>query len=546
MRKSILLVLVLCVSISSYSQKKDKTIITIDGEKTKVSEFKRVYEKNLGAIDSDEAKRVTKNIALYINYRLKVKEAYSIKLDTLPSYKREIETYRYQLSEPYLRDTTFRDQLVKDAYFRTKNEVKAKHILIRLSKEATAKDTLVAYNKIIDIRNSILKGGDFEASAMQSSEDKSARDDPKSGRRGNKGNLGYFSAFRMVYPFEAAAYSTKVGEVSMPFRTQYGYHILKVDAFRESRGELEVAHILIPDTTAVGKIKIDEVYAKLLKKEKFEALAKQYSKDSGTKDKGGKLNRFGAGRMVKPFEDAAYSLTVKNSFSNPFKTPFGWHIVKLLEKYPVADFAEMKEKLTQKVKGGDRMKLSVNAVVERLKGTYKIIENEAAKSILERVDVREMPKDSLQAVLLSVNDKKIKQEAFVTFLKNKRGKPVFELFEEFKDKHILTYYKDNLKYTEPAYAQTIKEYEDGLLLFELMKQKIWDKSSKDSLGLQNYFAANLTKYKTKELKEIKGDVMNDYQNDLEANWIADLRRRSKIKVNKKELKKLVRLYEQKQ
>ena len=160
MRKSVLLV-VLSLSMSVFAQKKEKTLLTIDGEKVTVSEFKRVYEKNLDAIDNEEAKDVTKNLDLYINYKLKVRDAYNIKLDTLKSYIREMATYKNQLSAPYLQDTTYIDQLVKDAYFRTKNEVKAKHILIRLSREATPKDTLIAYNKIIEIRHKILKDGDF-------------------------------------------------------------------------------------------------------------------------------------------------------------------------------------------------------------------------------------------------------------------------------------------------------------------------------------------------------------------------------------------------
>ncbi|MGJ8744548.1 peptidylprolyl isomerase [Polaribacter sp.] len=545
MKKRVLLGLILSVSIASFSQKKDKTLVTIDGEKTTVEEFKNVYEKNLDAIDNEEGKSVNNNLDLFINYKLKVKEAYKLQLDTLHSYKREIKMYKNQLAEPYLKDTTYLDKLVKDAYYRTKNEVKAKHILIRLPKDATPKDTLAAFTKIIDIRNSIVNGGDFETIAAAKSEDKSAQDDVATGRIGNKGNLGYFSAFRMVYPFELAAYTTKEGEVSMPFRTQFGYHILKVDEFRASKGQIEVAHILITDTTAVGKTKIDEVYGKLLKNEKFENLAKKYSNDTNSKNNGGKLNRFGSGQMVQPFNDAAFALTEVNSYSKPFKTRYGWHILKLLKQHPVPPFSEMKKQITGQIKSSNRMKFSTNAIVQKLKKEYTIIENENAKSIFERKDIRNIPKDSLQAIILSINDKNITQEEFINDIKNKKNLPVFTLFEEFKEKHILTYYKENLKFTNKEYAQTIKEYEDGLLLFELMQQKIWNKSSKDTIGLQNFYNSHVTNYKSKELKEVKGEVMNDYQNFLEKNWIADLRRKSKVKVDKRQLKKLISLYNKK-
>ena len=544
MKKSVLLV-VLCVSISVFSQKKEKTLVTIDGEKTTVSEFKRVYEKNLDAIDNEEAKSVTKNLELYINYKLKVKEAYRVKLDTLSSYKKEMETYKNQLSAPYLQDTTFISKLVKDAYYRTKNEVKAKHILIRMPKEASFKDTLQAYNKIFKLRERILKGENFEKIAAQFSDDKSAGNDLKTGRKGNGGNLGYFGAFRMVYPFEVAAYSTKIGEISMPFKTQFGYHIVQVDDIKASKGAIEAAHILIRDSSSKGKKKIDDIYTKLKNKENFENLAKEYSEDPGSKIKGGKLGKFEAGRMVKPFSNAAFALENINDFSKPFKTRFGWHIVKLLKKYPIKSFEEMKGDLKEKIKKSSRMQLSKKAVINKLKKEYTITEFEEAKNILKRKNLRAIPKDSLQSVIISINNKKITQETFINFIKNKRSLSVFKLFETFKENQILTYYKDNLIHTQPEYANTLKEYEDGLLLFELMQEKIWTKSSKDTLGLKKYFKNNLTAYKTDKLEAVKGKVINDYQNFLEKRWISELRKNSNIKIKKKQLKKLIKFYEKK-
>ena len=544
MKKRIVSICILLGSMSVFSQN-EKTLVTINNEKITVADFKRVYEKNLDAIDTEEAKSVTNNLALYINYKLKVKEAYQLKLDTLPSYKIEIESYRNQLSEPYLQDTTFIADLVKEVYFRTKNEVKAKHILIRTSKSERPKDTLVSYNKILDIRNRIVNGEDFEKVAEETSEDKSAQDDSKTGRKGNKGNLGYFSAFKMLASFEDVAYATKVGAVSMPFRSQYGYHILTVDDFRASKGELEAAHILITDTTKIGATKINDVYAKLQEKEAFDKLAKEYSEDTGSKAKGGKLNKFGTGRMVKSFEAAAFSLENEGDFSTPFRTPFGWHIVKLLKKYPVASFLDMEKELTAKIKRSTRMQMSETAVINKLKAKYTIVENEEAKNILDTKNIRVLPKDSLQNIIITINEKEITQEMFTKYIRNRRNKSVYLLFKMFKDQEILAYYKENLINTEPEYAYILKEYEDGLLLFELMQQKIWNKSSKDTLGLKTYFSNNNKKYNSEELKDIRGEVMNDYQNFLEKNWISDLRNKSKIKVRKSQLKKLINFYQTK-
>jgi len=541
MKKLILLIFIVFTT-ASIAQKKDKVLITIGDEKIMVSEFKRVYEKNLDAIDNEEAKDLEKNLDLFINYKLKVKEAYDIKLDTLSSYVKEMKTYRNQLAAPYMQDSAYVSVLVKDAYFRTKNEVKAKHILIRTPKVATPKDTLEAYQKIMKIRDRILKGEDFEKVAEEVSEDESARADAKSGRVGNKGNLGYFSAFKMVYPFENAAYTTKIDEVSMPFRTRFGYHILKVDGLRPSKGEVEVAHILITDKTAKGEEIINTVYNRLEKDEQFKMLARKYSDDTGSKSKGGKLRRFGSGVMVQPFDEVAFSLTKEGEYSKPFRTRFGWHIVQLIEKHPVKSFEEMKKELTSKIRSSDRLQLSEKAVVNRLKKEYKIKEFDNAKSIFNNLKLRSIPSDSLQLPILKINEKSYTQADFVKYIKRRINKPVFDLFNDFKSQEILEYYKSNLEKTEPDFAHILQEYEDGLLLFELMQQKIWDKASKDTLGLKNFYQKNLTKYNNKELNKIKGEVMNDYQNNLEQLWIADLRNKTAIEVNKKQLKKLIKYY----
>lgn len=188
------------------------------------------------------------------------------------------------------------------------------------------------------------------------------------------------------------------------------------------------------------------------------------------------------------------------------------------------------------------MQMSETAVVNKLKAAYAIIDNEVAKDILEDLNIRSLPKDSLQKVLFSINGTDIKQEAFVSYVQNKRNKPTYMLFDNFKNEQILAYYKENLVYTEPAYAHTLKEYEDGLLLFELMQEKIWNVSSKDTLALKTYFAENRGKYKAETLKDIKGEVMNDYQIFLEKNWISELRGKSDVKIRKKQLKRLIKFY----
>lgn len=542
MRKSVLYLLLLLVAGLSFGQKKQAVLAKVNDEVISVADFRNIYERNLDAIDNDEAKDVQKNLDLFINYKLKVAEAYAIKLDTLASYVKEINGYKQQLAIPYLQDSAKTARLIRDAYYRTKNEIKAKHILIRLSANATAKDTLKAFTKISNIRKRILEGEDFEKVAVETSEDPSAKGDLKRGIKPNRGNLGFFSAFRMVYPFENAAYATKVGEVSEPFRTQFGYHIVQVDSLRESQGELEVAHILIKGNSPQSRLKIDSVYEKLEKNELFKHLAREYSDDTSTKMRGGKLRKFSRGMMVKPFEDVAFALEKEGQYSKPFQTRFGWHIVQLIKKHPVKPFEELKVELKNKLMRSPIAKLSEKAVAQKLRAKYTIKKSEGAQKILDSGNITNIPKEDLNKELFRINEKVISVDALVTFAKKNRNKPLLDVYQEFEEDQILAYYKDNLEASEPTYAKTLKEYKDGLLLFELMQRKVWDKSAKDSIGLQNYYAKHASKYKSKSLDSIRGKVMNDYQNFLDAAWVAELRKKSTIVIHQKQLKKLIRFY----
>ena len=533
MKKGLLFTIALGTFLSISAQKDTKVIATINNQKITVGEFKKVYEKNLSAIDNEDGKDVAKNLDLYINYVMKVDEAYKSELDTLRTYKREIQTYKNQLTAPYLQDKEFFEKLVREAYDRTKTEIKASHILIRLNKGATPKDTLAAYQAIVNARNRVLRGEDFAKVAKEVSQDPSAKI--------NSGDLGYFSAFKMLYEFEDRAYKIKEGEVSEPFKTRFGYHIVTRTGSRPSKGEVEVAHILISDTTATGNTRINSIIDQIKAGGDFTALAKQFSNDTGSRNKGGKLQKFGSGRMVKPFEDVAFSLENEGEVSEPFKTRFGWHIIKLIKKHPVASFNDLKKEIEGKVKRSGRGKLSDQAVLNRLKKEYDIVEVESAMKIMERKDMRAIPKDSLQATILKINDKELKQAEFVAYAQNRRHLPMQALFESFKKDEIISYFKDNLRNTDEEFAQTLKEYEDGLLLFELMQRKIWNKSN-DSTALKTYFDQNNAQYKTKDLSKVRGKVMNDYQNFLEKEWIDKLRSDNKVKINKKILKKLEKYY----
>lgn len=526
--KNFTAVVLLFISISLVAQK-DEVLFSIDNNEVKTIEFLRVYNKNLDIVADENQKEVKNYLDLYVNYKLKVIEARELGYDTLPSYVKELNKYKIQLMQPYLKDDAFIEKLVKEAYERSLIEINASHILIKVKQNSA--DTLQAYIKINEARKKITEGASFEVIAKEYSDDKSASI--------NEGNLGYFTVFSMVYPFENVAYSAKVGEVSEPFTTRFGYHIIKVSDIRNSRGEVEVAHIMVKGDSLASKVKIEMLYNKVINEgETFESVAKTSSEDKFTAIKGGSLGKFGTGKMVKEFEVVSFSLKNEGDISKPFKTKFGWHFIKLIKKYPVASFEEQEKNLQNKVKRGDRASIVSNSIVNKIKGDYEININEVALIPFKNQKWKSLP--NLNNELMTIEDSVIIQKDLSDYLKD--GDFTNQQFEKFKEYLILEYYKDHLEETNSEYAHTYLEYKEGLLLFESMQKKIWDKS-KDSVGIKTYYDLNKNDYindnKIQPLKEVKGTVINDYQEYLEKQWIDELHSLHEIKINNKALNRLI-------
>ncbi|MBL0014141.1 MAG: peptidylprolyl isomerase [Flavobacterium sp.] len=508
----------LSLSFVSYAQSvKKEVLFTIDDKPYYTDEFSRVYNKNLDLVKDESQKDLTQYLELFIGYKLKIAKANKLGLQNGDSYKTELASYRAQLSKNYLSDSKVTKELVEEGYKRSLKEVKASHILITCDENAASEDTLKAYNKIVDIRNRVLKGEDFGKLATEFSQDPSAKE--------NKGDLGYFSAFRMVYAFESAAFNTAVGKVSNPIRTRFGYHIIKVDDVRDNRGEVTVAHIMIvnpkedkPEEKEANKKKIDDIYQKLLQGESFESLAKQFSDDKSSSSKGGVLARFGSGQLSsEEFENTAFSLTKEKPLSAPFQTKFGWHIAKLIEKHPVRTLDEMKVELENKVSKDDRSRLITNSLNEKLRKKYAIKRDDklyaaAAKTVTNDYyeNKWEVPADTkaFDKKLFSVNEKNITGTSFLIYLKTQQkagltlkpiGKLVDKSYEKFVDDQLTSYYTDNLEKEFPDFSNVMDEYRDGLLLFDLMEKEIWDRSKTDTIGLKNYYESqkNLYQWKTR-------------------------------------------------
>ena len=495
-------------------QAQDRNLLFVGDETITIEDFMQTYDKN--KLDNDTlelSESIDEYLRLYINFKLKVKEAESLGLDTLQSFIRELSGYRRQLVKPYLTDTEVSDQLLIEAYDRLKSEVSASHILI----QADGNDTLLAYNKILDIRDRIVNGADFADLALKYSEDPSVSE--------NKGYLGYFSAFYMVYPFETAAYTTPVESVSQPVRTRFGYHILKIHDKRPSRGEVKVAHIMVKsninDSLSIlkAKAKIDEIYDSLVfrKGDNFTDLAKKFSDDKKSGSKGGELEWFGINKMVESFEDVAFSLESVGDFSSPIETPFGWHIIKLIDKKKISQFDIMKESIKKKLERDSRSQKTRDVVVNRLKKEWGFAENANSHVIFhELIDQGFFDGNSIvekikgKGVIMfmfnnnyDLSTRYVYQKDFAEYLTTYRSRLpkkldvellVAQFYKTFQEQKILDVESINLEDKYDDFRLLIDEYHDGILLFNLSEQKIWNKAIQDTLGLQNFYKKNQNQY----------------------------------------------------
>lgn len=532
MRLKISIILLLFLNFYSFSQNKKKELFSINDVPVYSNEFLMNYKKNNVQV-VDNLGDIEGYLKLFVNYKLKVREARDLSLDTFPTYINELQDYKESLFAPYLRDKAVTDKLVDEAYDRMQNEVNASHILVFSKPGSTPKDTLLAFNKLIEARDLINAGKPFSEVAKEFSEDPSVKQ--------NGGNLGYFSVFQMVYSFENAAYSTKINEVSKPFKTKFGYHILKVQDVQKARGEVEVAHIMINHRTNNAKIKIDSIYNLIYEKnENFEDLAKKTSNDRASATNGGKLDKFGYGQMLEDFSKVAFGLKVPNEYSKPFQTQYGWHIVKLLKKHPIGSFEKERASLTRKVKKDGRSELIGKSIITKLEGQYKIVVN---TNYLDQFNTNEWKNNPEKYTkgLLTIESKDYSKEDFIRYLELNKYVDTLKAFENFKEKCIIDYYKENIEMTNPEFSVIFKDFKDGLLLFDLLEKKVWNKS-KDSAGISNYFTKfKEQKYKGKELKSIKGTVINDFQNYLENLWVEELHKKYDVKVNRSEKRKILKL-----
>ncbi len=495
----------------------NETLFTVGGEKVPVSEFLYIYQKNLGDKADFTEKSLKEYLDLYIKFKLKVKKAKDMKLDQSPAFKNEMKGYREQLAKSYLVDKEVSEKLMKEVYNRMQKDLNVSHILI--STGPANRDEAKAKDKINEIYEKLKKGASFSDLAKNYSNDKYSKNDG--------GNLGWVTAMlpNGFYEFENQIYSLKKGEFSKPFKSKFGYHIVKLNDERPARGEIEVSHILIRDKVKgkpvpEAKSKIDSIYNKLKAGENFVQLARKYSQDDKTAAKGGYLGFFGINKYDQTFEDQAFSLKNNNEYTKPFKTVLGWHIIKRMSKPGIKSYSQVRKNLINKINKNERFEIARKSLVEKIKkeAGYKenlsILDTLASKLNKSFYSFKWKSPDVKDTVLFVLGDNKFMLSGFINYIqKNQRQrlrfrkedpykKSLMKMYDNYVSDNCIKYEEANLEDKYPDFKFLMKEYTEGNLLFEVMEKEVWNKASSDTAGLKKFFEKNRNNYQWKPRAEL--------------------------------------------
>jgi peptidyl-prolyl cis-trans isomerase SurA len=508
MRTLLIIAAIACTTLLSQAQ----SIFTYGGTPVDKNEFVRMYTKNAMQKTPDMSEKALREyITLYSRFKMKVAEAELQYIDTLPNIKSELATYKKQIAKSFLTDKDVVSNLSKETYERLKLEVNAAHIMVQIPR-GQERDSL-AYKAKIDSIYKVLASNKatWEQLASTFSDDKATAT--------NGGNIGYFTALQTPYLFESQVYNTTKGNYSKPFRTSMGYHIVKRLGDRPTRGEVQVAQILVmvrklegEQGKAAAKAKADSLYAALKKGAIWDSLVVKYSEDKFSKNSNGELAAFTVGAMAPEFEAAAFELKNPGELSKPVLTNYGYHIIKLIKKIPLKPYDDYKGELAKKVERDGRVESARTTFIAKLKEKYKYSENNINyNNLMESIpdtalrnggiDFNAIPKTS--NTLLTVAGISYSVDDFVTYVIGVSRGRVFgakdvalkTTFNNYAEKIVLDTEEKNLEQENPEYKNLLKEYRDGIILFDLTDKMVWAKAGSDSIGLDKYYNTHLDKYK---------------------------------------------------
>lgn len=497
----------------------DQILVTIGDTQVSKVEFERIYKKNNTNLYKETDKKSPREyLDLFIDFKLKVIEAESLKMDTNPIFVNELKGYRQELSKPYLTDVKYKEQLVSELYERMTKEVNASHILLLIKKDASVSEEQSVLNRILEIKKEIDSGKDFAEAASQYSEDPSAKT--------NKGNLNYFTAFQMVAPFENTAFTTPIGKVSDPVKSAFGYHLIKVHNIRKNRGEIRVAHIMkmipksaTPEIKENIKNNIYDIYIELQNGADFAELAKSKSDDKNSAAKEGKMPWFAAGRIAKEISEPAFALKNIGDYTPPIESKYGFHIIKKINERGIASFKDSKENIENRIKKDPARSISSKeAFISKLKLEYNYIESNSGLDLIKDKKIEDQI--SIENIeLFNLAEKSYNIEMFKQFLQQEKITEggYWKIYPKWVEAEISNYEDSMLEKKYPDFRFLMQEYHDGILLFNISEEKIWNYASEDSAGLELFFEKNKKNHLWEE--RFKGSII--VCTDMDSHELAD-------------------------
>lgn len=494
------------------AQNDEDVLFTVNNNPVTVGEFKYIYTKTNGANAVFTKTSLQEYLDLYIKFKLKVEEAKTLRIGNLPDIKEELLGYRRQLSDSYILNKEVTGKLVRELYDRSLEDIDISHILYTFSDSTPKDDSLSANRFLMDLYAKLKNGADFEEFARNYSLDRSSKT--------NSGHIGFINVPfpNGFYNLETAAYTMSPGDISLPIFTPAGLHLLKVNARRPARGEIEGAHILIRksgegENPFTPKNKIDSIYGLLQSGSSFETLAATYSEDDKTANKGGYIGVFGINKYEQAFEDAIFNLEKDGEYSQPVQTNLGWHIVKRISRKPISNFETSKSNLEAAVRQDQRYAFAKENMFNQIRLNAGFVENKNALSqLIPFVNDTfytfrwKIPTQLPAETLFTLADKTYSLIDFAQYLEKSsrlrfrlsQQEPIpsmlTKLYEGYLEEETLKLEEGQLEKKYPEFKHLLREYEEGILLFEVTRQTVWDKASQDSAGLANFYKLVQGKY----------------------------------------------------
>ncbi len=549
--KTINLFSLLLLFVISLNAQDDPVLFSVEDRGVNVSEFEYIYTKNNGDNADYSVESLQEYLDLYLKFKLKVQKAFDMGLDTIQVLQQELESYRKQLANSYLTDKEVINKLVEEAYDRMQKDKKVAHILAQIRGQKSPKDSAAAWNKIIEAKQKLNEGAQFGEVAKMVSDDRGSGE--------NGGVLGYVTAMLPdgFYELESLIYNLKPGEIGGPVVSKLGYHMVQVIEERPARGEMEIGHIFIRkaknNQDEFAKAKIDSLYQALQDGGRFDQLARSFSEDKKTNSKGGYIGKLAINQYELNFEETAFSLQNDGDYSTPVESKFGWHIIQRVKKDPKRSMEEMRSILRAKIENDGRNQIAKDKIIT------KILEQADFKEFPESYDYFHSLLDSSFLTFRWKTPTKLENKELFTFgdkfvfntsqfnsflFRNTRERiriaynntldgVLRRMYDEFVKESALKYEENNLKEKYPEFRNLMREYEEGILLFEATKMEVWDKAAQDTVGLKKFFNLNRDKFVWEERAEVETIVIKSSDQKLVDKLVKKLKKKSFEKVQAK-------------